>query len=200
MGQSTSVVPLLALLVASCAREPVPSAPAASASAPVAIETDLVVLPNNTAIQSGRTKIVAVRREGEIAWELAVPLGDTIVAPIAAGLNSIAYVRGSKGVYAATPDGKWAWSKPLDNRSFGKTRSTDMPVTFPDSTVAVVVIDDILRLDDQGVVKWRFTLPEGHVTGRLTAAMDGALLVPTTVGVYCLTPDGNIAWRRALGS
>jgi outer membrane protein assembly factor BamB len=191
----------VALALNGCLQEPPPPSPAAAAAAVASTETELVVLPNNLVVQSERNKVVAVRREGEVAWELALPYGDTmdtIVAPLVAGLNSIAYVRGGKGLYALAPDGKWVWSKPLDNRSYAKSRSTDMPVSFPDSTVAVVVGDDIHRFDDQGTVKWRFTLPEGHVNGRLTAAMDGALLVPTSVGLYCITPDGNIAWRRTL--
>jgi outer membrane protein assembly factor BamB len=187
-----------AVLVNGCLKDPPPPSPGAAAAAAASSETELIVLPNNLVVQSARNKVIAVRREGEVAWELALPYGDTIVAPIVAGLNSIAYVRGGKGLYALAPDGKWAWSKPLENRSQQKSRNTDMPVSFPDSTVAIVVGDDIHRFDDQGTVKWRLTLPEGHVNGRLTAAMDGALVVPTTVGLYCITPDGNIAWRRTL--
>ena len=99
-------------------------------------------------------------------------------------------------MYAAQPDGKWAWSKPLENRSSAKTSVSDTPVTFPDSTVAVAVGDDIVRFDDRGAVRWRVTLPEGHVNGRMSAGMDGALFVQTTVGIVCISPDGNISWRR----
>jgi hypothetical protein len=174
-----------------------PTPPAAApppSSGPV--EPDLVVLPNNMVLHCARSKITAVRREGEVAWEITLPYGDALVAQPAVALNSVAYFRGSKGIYAATPDGKWAWSKPLENRSANKSRGSDAPVSFPDSTVAVTVGDDIVRFDDQGVVRWRLSLPEGHVNARMSAGMDGALFIPTTVGIYCVSPDGNVVWRR----
>jgi len=184
---------LLCFLVACAPDRPTPAA-APAPSAPV--EADLVVLPNNMVLHCSRSKITAVRREGEVAWEIALPYGDALVAHPAVALNSIAYFRGSKGIYAATPDGKWAWSKPLENRSANKTLNSDTPVSFPDSTVAVAVGDDVVRFDDQGAVRWRLSLPEGHVNARMSAGMDGALFIPTTVGIYCVSPDGNVVWRR----
>jgi hypothetical protein len=181
-------------LISGCAPDRGAPAPAPPPSPPA--EIDLVVLPNNTVLHSARGKVTAVRREGEVAWELSLPYGDALVSEPAVALNSVAYFRGSKGIYAATPDGKWAWSKPLENRSTAKTRGSDTPVSFPDSTVAVAVGDDIVRFDDRGAVRWRISLPEGHVNARMSAGMDGALFVPTTVGIYCLSPDGNVVWRR----
>jgi outer membrane protein assembly factor BamB len=184
-------------LLAGCARGPAPTpTPVAAATR---TEAEVVVLPNNTVLHCLRSKVTAVRREGDVAWELTLPYGDALVAPPAVALNSVAYFRGSNGVYAATPDGKWAWSKPLDKRPSGTTPAIDAPVTFPDSTVAVAVGDEVVRLDDRGAVRWRVTVPDGHVNSRLSAGMDGALFVPTTAGLYCVSPDGNIAWKRAIG-
>lgn len=186
----------LLCFVAGCGTDP----PRAAAPTPsVTAETDLVVLPNNTVLHCSRTKVTAVRREGKTAWALTLPNGDGLVAPPAVALNSVAYFRGSKGVYAASPDGKWAWSKPLESRSANKSRSSDTPVSFPDSTIALTVGDDIVRFDDRGAVRWRVTLPEGHVNARMSAGMDGALFVATTAGVYCVSPDGNIVWRKPIG-
>lgn len=182
-------------LLAGCARGPAP-APAPAAASP-RTEAEVVVLPNNTALYCLHSKVTAVRREGDVAWELTLPYGDALVAPPAVALNSVSYFRGSNGVYAATAEGKWAWSKPLDKRPAGKTSASDAPVTFPDSTVAVAVGDEIVRLDDRGAVRWRITLPDGHINARMSAAMDGALFVPTTAGLYCFSPDGNVVWRRA---
>jgi hypothetical protein len=192
----------LALLftVTACSPDtPAPAAQAISANTAQPVETELVVLPNNTVLHCSPSKVTAVHREGDVAWELTLPYGDAVVASVAVGLNSVSYFRGSKGVYAAQPDGKWAWSKPLENRSTAKSRASDTPVTFPDSTVAVVVGDDIVRFDDKGVVRWRVSLPDGHVNARMSAAMDGALFVLTTKGLYCISPDGNVAWHRTVG-
>jgi len=183
------------VLAVGCARDPAPAAPPTPTAT---VEPELGVLPNNTVLHCNKSKIVAVRREGDVAWELTLPYGDALVAPPAVALNSVAYFRGNKGVYAATPDGKWAWSKPLENRSATKSRASDAPVSFPDSTVALVVGDDIIRFDDRGAVRWRVTLPEGHVNARMSAGMDGALFVPTSSGIYCMSPDGNIAWKRTV--
>jgi outer membrane protein assembly factor BamB len=197
LRHSTTAGIVLAFVAAACSPEAASApTPAASASAQP-IESELLVLPNNTVLQCGPSKIVAVHREGDVAWELTVPYGDALIAPAAVGLNSVAYFRGTKGVYAALPDGKWAWSKPLESRSTIKSRASDTPVTFPDSTVAVAVGDDIVRFDDKGVVRWRLALPEGHVNARMSAGMDGALFVPTSAGLYCISPEGNVAWKRA---
>jgi hypothetical protein len=171
-----------------------PTAPPAS-SGTQASEIDIAVLPNNTTIHSSRTKVSAVGSDGAISWQLALPDGDMVIAPVAVALNSVAYVRGSKAIHAMLPDGKWLWSKPLDGRSFAKTRAADSPVATSDSTVALVVGDDVLRFDHTGAVRFRVSVPEGHVTGRPIAGMDGSLLVPTTSGLYSITPDGNFAWR-----
>jgi outer membrane protein assembly factor BamB len=190
---------MLSALVVACAPTAAPSpAPVVSAAHPL-MEAEVVVLPNNVALQCAKSKVTAVRREGDVAWELILPYGDALIAPVAVALNSIAYLRGNKGLYAATPDGKWAWSKPLEARSAAKSMSADAPVTFPDSTVAVAVGDDIVRFDDKGAVRWRLSLPEGHINGRMSAGMDGALFVATSAGLYCISPEGNVAWRRAVG-
>ncbi len=187
----------LALIVCpACSR----SSPAAAATEKAVVsDRDLVVLPNNTAIYARHDRLVAVRREGDILWEAKVPADDQIIAPVAVALNSTAYVRGSKALHAISPQGKWLWSKALDGSAFTKTPSVNAPVTFPDSTVAVAVGDDLVRLDDKGVVRWHSTLPEGHVTASLRAGMDGALFVPTSSGLYCISPDGNVSWVRAIG-
>lgn len=187
---------LASTLALACTTETVSPPPAPAPSAAVAPETDVAVLPNNVAIQANHNKILAVRREGDVAWELTLPQSDTIIAPTSVALNSFAYVRGAKGIYAASPEGKWAWSKALESRSTTKSRMADQPATFPDSTVAVVVGSDIVRFDEQGVVRWRLSLPEGQVNGRPKAGMDGSLFVPTSAGLYCITPDGNVEWKR----
>jgi outer membrane protein assembly factor BamB len=196
----------LAATLQSCGRDAPPApahaaqpAPVAEAAAASAVpETDLAVLPNNTVIYCSRGKLVALREGGEVAWELAFPQGDSALAAPAVALNSLAYVRGNKFVHAAAPDGKWLWSHPIEGRSFKKSRVTDAPVALSDSSVAIVVGDDIVCLDLKGAVRWRVAVPEGHVNNRLVGGMDGSVLVSTTAGVYSINPEGKVAWRRVL--
>jgi len=187
----------LAIVVTGCGR----NAASAERSNPAAVhERYLAVLPNNTAIYGRGERVVAVRREGEILWEGAIPSGDALIAPIAVALNSTAYLRGKKALHLVGSDGKWLWSRPLDGEAAGKNPEVNAPTTFPDSTAAVVVGDDILRFDSKGVVLWRFSLPEGHVVAHPRAGMDGALFVQSSAGMYCLSPEGNVSWMRAIGN
>ncbi len=165
------------------------------------VDRDLVVLPNNTAIYALKHRLVAVRREGDVLWEASLPSQqESVIAPIAVALNSSAYVRSSSALYAIAPNGKWVWSKHLDAQAHEKTPEVNAPVTLPDSTVAVAVGDDIVHYDEKGVAIWRTTLPDGHLVARMRAGMDGALFAPTTAGLYCISPDGNVSWVRAIGN
>lgn len=190
---------LSALFSFACARE-APPPPATVEPARSSVETELAVLPNNMAIVSTKNRIIAIRNDGDVAWELTLPDGDTTIAPIAVALNSVAYVRGAKELHAALPEGKWLWSKPLEGQSSARSRGTNTPVAMSDSTVVLVVGDDLVRFDLNGNVKWRFTLPEGRVLGRPAAGMDGSLLVHTTAGLYSINPEGNVSWRHVVGS
>ncbi|HWP04168.1 MAG TPA: hypothetical protein VNN72_00440, partial [Polyangiaceae bacterium] len=155
-----------------CAREaPAPAATVEPARAP--IESELAVLPNNVAILSSKGRITAIGGDGNIVWELALPDGDAAIAPVAVGLNSVAYVRGTKAIHAVRPEGKWLWSKPLDGQSSGRSRATNTPVAMSDSTVALIVGDDVLRFDHEGALRWRLSIPEGKIVGRPAAGMDG---------------------------
>jgi outer membrane protein assembly factor BamB len=193
----TVVVMLVGALDVGCARES--PAPVATGELPRnSSESDLAVLPNNVTILSARGRLLAVRGDGELAWELSLPDGDTAIAPVAVGLNSVAYVRGKKAIHAALPEGKWLWSKPLD--ASPNSRATNTPVAMSDSTVALVVGDDVIRFDYNGGIRWRLSIPEGHILGRPASGMDGSLLVHTTAGVYSINPEGVIAWRRVVGT
>jgi outer membrane protein assembly factor BamB len=182
-----------ALMAVACSREPPPRAQA------VAQLNELVVLPNNTALYSRKDRVVAVRREGDVVWEAVLPSNDSIVAQPAVALNSVAYVRGAKAIHALSPEGKWLWSKPIDGAAALPAHAS-VPVAFPDSTVAIVVGNEIVKLDETGALRWRASLPEGTVATAPRAGMDGALFVPTTAGLYCLSPDGSISWRRSVGN
>ena len=190
---------LLALALApGCVDSTRAPAPAPSAAASGASETSVAVLPNNMTVYASSNRLVAIKGSGEIGWELTLPDADAVVAPVAVAMNSVAYVRGLKAIHAALPDGKWLWSKPLDGRSFAKAWASDAPVALSDSTVALVIGDDLVRFDNTGAVRWRVTLPEGHVSNRLVAAMDGSLIVPTTAGIVCVSPEGEVTWRHAI--
>jgi hypothetical protein len=185
-------------VVSACARDnETAAAPAAAPAA--AVDVEVTVLPSNLVLHSRRDKLIAIRSVGEIAWELALPNQDVIAARVAAGLNSSAYVRGQKGLYAATPDGKWQWTAALPLERTQRSRAANAPVALSDSTVALVVGDEIVSYDHQGTARWRLKLPEGRASGPLTAGMDGSVLVPTPVGIYSINPAGAISWRRAAG-
>lgn len=190
---------MLACLGLGCAQKSAGAnpAPVASAAPP---EVTIAVLPNNTTVHSLKDRISAVGTNGEVAWQLTLPEGDTAIAPAAVAMNSVAYIRGAKSLHAVLPEGKWLWSRPLDGRSYLRSRATDTPVAMSDSTVALVIGNDLLRFDHTGAVRWRVTLPEGHVVSQPAAGMDGSLLVFTTAGLYSVNPDGNIAWKRLVGN
>jgi outer membrane protein assembly factor BamB len=171
--------------------------PVQGVSASRAALIDLVVLPNNVAIFSSDHRLLALQGDNQVAWETKLPNDDTAIAPLAVALNSMTYVRGKKGIYAVLPDGKLGWQKALDGHPHGMT-TLDAPVALSDSTVALTAGDDVLRFDHSGAVKWRFALPEGHQTGRLSATMDGSLLVPTSAGIYSISPDGNVGWKHPI--
>jgi outer membrane protein assembly factor BamB len=189
--------PVVASFLVACAQDVAP-APSVVASATPISQVDIAVLPNNTVVHCSRNKLVALREGGEILWELVLPDDDSAIAPLAVALNSITYVRGMKSVHAATPDGKWLWSKPLDGQAYGKSRLTNAPVALSDSTVGLVIADDVVRYDVNGAVRWRVTIPEGHANNRLISGMDGSIIVPTTGGLYSINPEGSVAWRRVL--
>jgi hypothetical protein len=186
---------LVPVLTPGCAKPDPPPAHVAVEPAP----TDLVVLPNNTSVRCSAGRVVALKATGEIAWELALPDGDTLAAPAAAAGSSVLYVRGRKALYAAAPDGKWLWSKDLEAPAPGTKGDAAGPVAMTDSTAVVLSGRELVRLDAKGAQRWKVTLPEGSVTTRLAAAMDGSLIVSTSAGVYGVRPDGSIAWRRVLG-
>jgi outer membrane protein assembly factor BamB len=168
---------------------------ATSGVSPTAI--DLAVLPNNVAVFSADRRLLALQNDNQVAWETKLPNDDVAIAPLAVALDSVTYVRGKKGLYAVLPDGKLGWQKPIDGRAHGSA-TLDAPVALSDSTVAISTGDDVLRFDHGGAIKWRFTVPEGHQTGRLSSAMDGSLLVPTSAGIYSINPDGNVSWRHPI--
>jgi outer membrane protein assembly factor BamB len=159
-------------------------------------EPNIAGLPNNLTVQAAKNRLIAIK-DGDTLWELPLPDGDSVIAPLAVALNSVAYVRGAKGIYAALPEGRWLWSKPLESRSFMKSRATDSPVSLSDSCVALVVGNEIVRFDNAGTVRWRFPVPEGHVTGKLVASTDGSLIAATTAGLLSITVDGVVSWRRS---
>jgi hypothetical protein len=171
-----------------------PPPPVMSAQAGAA-EPNIAVLPNNLTIQAAKNRLIAIK-DGDTQWELPLPDGDSVIAPLAVALNSVTYARGAKGIYAALPEGRWLWSKPLGGRSFLKSRATDSPVSLSDSCVALVVGNEIVRFDNAGAERWRFRVPEGHVTGKLVATMDGSLIAATTASILSLTGDGAVGWRR----
>lgn len=189
----------LVVFAAGCKQKSAEATPSPSASSGPP-EVTLVVLPNNTSVQTVKDRLAAVNTNGEVAWQLSLPDGDTAIAPPAVAMNSVAYVRGSKSLHAVMPEGKWLWSRPLDGRSYSRTRASDSPVALSDSTVALVIGDDVLRFDHAGTVRWRVSLPEGHVVSQPAAGMDGSLLVATTAGLYSINPEGNISWKRAIGN
>jgi hypothetical protein len=181
-----------------CAQKSAGATPAPVTSAPP--EVTLAVLPNNTTVQAVKDRLSAVGTNGEIAWQLTLPEGDMAIAPVAVAMNSVTYVRGAKSVHALLPEGKWLWSRPLDGRSYSRTRASDSPVAMSDSTVALVIGDDVLRFDHSGAVRWRVTIPDGHVISQPAAGMDGSLIISTTAGIYSINPEGNISWKRVLGN
>ena len=176
---------------------PTPAAPPLVSAEGAVTEPNLAVLPNNLTVQAVKHRLIGLQG-GDAQWELILPDGDTVIAPLAIALNSVTYVRGAKGIYAALPEGRWLWSKPLGGRSLLKSRAADSPVSLSDSCVAVVVGNEIVRFDDSGAVRWRFLVQDGHITGKLVASMDGSLIAATTVGLVSVNPDGEVSWRRAI--
>jgi outer membrane protein assembly factor BamB len=199
--QTSSFIAFLSIFAFACGQEkPVQTEPVGGApSSQTVIEAEIAVLPSNTVLHSGKNKISAFRGDGELAWELSLPNEDSIVARVATGLNSAAYVRGNKGLYAAGPDGKWLWTAPLPPERGSRSRGMSAPVALSDSTVALLVGDEVVSYDHQGKVKWKLTIPEGRLAGALAAGMDGSLLVPTTLGIYSINPSGTVSWRRPIG-
>jgi outer membrane protein assembly factor BamB len=195
---TTLFFPILALACGqdkSTQTEPLGGAPSPQA----VTEAEIAVLPSNTVLHSGKNKISAFRGDGELAWELSLPNEDSIAARVATGLNSTAYVRGNKGLYAAGPDGKWLWTAPLPPERGSRSRALSTPVALSDSTAALAVGDEIVSYDHQGKVRWKLTIPEGRLAGAPAAGMDGSVLVPTTLGIYSINPSGAVSWRRPIG-
>jgi hypothetical protein len=199
-----SVIATAVLLATGCDRsaalQDTPSVPSAGPTATTTMPSgDVTVLPNNMIVHGNGTKVVALRADGEVAWELSLPAGETVAAPVTAAASSMVFVRGTKAIHAASPDGKWLWSKPLTGTSNSGNRAANAPVAMSDSTAVLLDGVEVVRLDDKGGIRWRLTLPEGTPTSRLTGTMDGSVVVPTTAGVYWVSPDGSISWRRKLG-
>jgi outer membrane protein assembly factor BamB len=194
---------LTALALLACDPRRQNTASAASAQATAALpapvsEVDILVLPNNMVISCSAKKLTAMRSDGELAWELALPDGDSAIAPAAGAASSQIYLRTSQGLRAASPEGKWLWLKPALAPSSSMPRDASAPVAMSDSTAVMIDGPAVVRLNSGGGELWHVNLPEGIPVSRLKAAMDGGVLVPTTAGLYSVSGDGKIAWRRKI--
>jgi hypothetical protein len=174
------------------------SAPSSVAQTLPVSEVDILVLPNNMVISCNAKKLTAMSSDGELAWELALPDGDMVIAPAAGAANSQIYLRTSQGLRAASPEGKWLWLKPALAPSTSMPRDASVPVAMSDSTAVMIDGAAVVRLNSGGGELWHVNLPEGVPLSRLKAAMDGGVFVPTTAGLYSVTGDGRIAWRRKI--
>lgn len=211
LAPPTRLTIVLAMLHASCSREPLREPPpsarsgasvaararadASSTPSTEATFSDLIVLPNNVAVHCKGSKVVALDSSSQVIWETTLP-GDVIIAPMAAGMNSVTYIRGKRALHAVLPGGKLAWSTVLNGQPSG-IRELDAPVALTDSTPALVVGNEVLRFDHAGAIRWRLGIPDGKPSSRLSPTMAGFLLIPSTAGIYLITPEGTVAWRHA---
>jgi outer membrane protein assembly factor BamB len=196
-------VALSALFLLACDPRAQNTASAASAQpsvvqpAPLS-EVDILILPNNMVVSCTAKKLTAMSGDGTLAWELPLPDGDVAIAPAAGAANSQIYVRTGQGLRAASPEGKWLWLRPALAPSTSMPRDASSPVAMSDSTAVMIEGSAVVRLNSAGGELWRVTLPEGVPVNRLKAAMDGGVLVPTTAGIYSVSGDGKVAWRRKI--
>jgi outer membrane protein assembly factor BamB len=154
----------------------------------------IVVLPNSVAIQASKQTVHAVGPDGTQRWKMPIPDGDKVAAPLTGALNSTVYVRGERGLYAASPEGKWLWKRDLAGK--GPAGPIYGPIALPDSSVAVLVgARQLLGFEHDGTPRWDVQLPEGDVTAAPATAANGHVLVATTAGIYSISPGGEIVWR-----
>jgi outer membrane protein assembly factor BamB len=151
--------------------------------------------------QNSRTTTRGAPTNGSVRW-IYDASSRTIGSPIVAADGTI-YFGATDGVHAVFPDGRrrWRWS-------VGLSAATSTPAIDANGVVYIVVnpSDAILvALDGStGGLIWSVYLGGRNVKSSPTIGPDGRIYV--TNGevpggyLYCVNPDGTVAWRLYLGA
>jgi hypothetical protein len=132
--------------------------------------------------------------DGKRAW--AVNFADCagLLEPVVA-LDSVAYVRGAKSLWAVLLRGAVEWTIPIESTNL--PLSLAAPTALPDSRVAIAVTPSkIVTYEHDGSMAWSFSTPaeEALVSPPVGMKTEG-LTIMTSAAEYLLAGTGEIRWR-----
>ena len=152
--------------------------------------------PDGTIFVAGRTRLYAVRPDGEIEWTYEAADRVFFLSSPAVAADGTLYVGGEDSLlYAIGPDGSLRWTFPVG----GRIRSS--PSIGPDGTVYFGSHDGRLyAVRPDGTERWSVEMHCGLPWGCLRAdgspsiAPDGTIYMMVD-GVYAVDPDGRVLWH-----
>lgn len=126
----------------------------------------------------------------QVLWSF--PIEDPQPFPPAIGADGTVYVHTPTQVVAVGPDGKrkWAWKSAREYGWLALGRHGD---------VYVVGLGELIALDSQGRVQWRFALPEQGGLAPPLVGQGGVIYVSTNRSVLGITSDGKLKWEYTRG-
>lgn len=128
--------------------------------------------------------------EPTMLW--SYPVDDPQPFPPAIGADGTVYLHTPAQVLAIGPDGrrKWAWKSEREYGWLALGRHGD---------VYVVGREELIALDGQGRVQWRFPLPDRGGIAPPLVGQGGVIYIATARKVLAVTSDGKLKWEYTRG-
>lgn len=128
--------------------------------------------------------------EPVLLW--SVPVDDPHPFPPVIGTDGTVYLHTPTQVLAVGADGqrKWAWKSERELGMLALGRHGDL---------YVVRREELVALDPQGRVRWRFPVPEPGVQAPPIVGQAGVIYLSTVRGLLAVTSDGKLKWEYARG-
>lgn len=200
-----AVVSLLALLVGGFAcddTQPQPINRGVQAyPVPVSYTRQLVITPASVVVVVvAPDQLVAYNDKQLLQWRVALPPGESLVAPPAVTPDSTTFVLSAKNLRAVTASGevRFVYKVPLKNKPVSGRRWS-LAALANSSVVIADGASTLINVDHTGKLRWRYELPGGsQMTTGPKAARNGSVYLRTAAFVYCVDGEGRQRWRVPL--
>lgn len=182
----------LCLAVTLCAcREPAPPTPDGGVQASMLVSRLDSVIVHYAAAEN---RLVAWSPAGAVLWSTPLPAGEQLVTRPCVAPDSTVYLRGSRGVYALSVDGKLSWDYAIP--PFEGMRELGAPAPLRNSGVVVAVAPNTLvALAPDGVEIWRHRLNRNRtLRSAPVVGPSGYITLATSESILQLGDDGLVIW------
>jgi outer membrane protein assembly factor BamB len=186
----TLLIRCLAWTLCACA-EPAPSSPDGGFQASLLVSRyDSVIVQ----YAPGDNRLLAWSPAGKVLWSTPLPAGEQVVSRPCVAPDSTVYLRGTKGVYALTVDGKLAWDYAI--APFEGMRELGAPAPMRNSGVALAVAPNtVVALAPDGVEMWRHRLSRNRtLRSAPIVGPSGYITLATSDSLLQLGDDGLVVW------